>query len=573
MNYVKTKLYILAVTCVVASASFAGGVPNPVEDEFGCGGNYPNPTLDENGQLINAPDSLPFRPALGEFTLLVIMVRFASHTQDDQMEYAVASNLFKHPDPVTPEMADTIIFDDRYPGPWNTPNFILFPFDRWQNYDGVTANDYFRAVSNDRMRISGEVTGPYILDDLDSSNVFYELFGPAMDSAIADGYNIEWVKDPFAPRVTGGDWDRILIMHPRYTDCKNCGQTGVATGRIAWVNGVMRYFGLLLHELRHTFKIKHSNGWFCGTNATWPTSDDTSCGIGILGDVYFAAGHPNSRVKEIMGWIDPEQVKTITRSGTYVLTPLETASGLKALRIPRDSAYYYYQFRAPIGFDESFEHDFFSDTRLDGLFGLRVDPFNTNFDQLLLDMPPLSEADNQQNIRVTLLEIGDTYIDSVIGVSVHVASLTGSDSAARVTVDVEILDFGDYDSDGFSNGNDNCPAIANNDQIDTDNDGVGDACDICPGFDDNIDSDGDGIPDGCDTDCCDIAGDADDNGAVNIADVTFLITRIFAGGSAPPCADEGDANGDNKVNIADVTFLIARIFAGGPAPVCGTTGS
>ena len=60
---------------------------------------------------------------------------------------------------------------------------------------------------------------------------------------------------------------------------------------------------------------------------------------------------------------------------------------------------------------------------------------------------------------------------------------------------------------------------------------------------------------------------------MNIADVTFLIARIFASGQAPDCADEADANGDNSVNIADVTYLIARIFAGGSAPVCGESGS
>lgn len=69
--------------------------------------------------------------------------------------------------------------------------------------------------------------------------------------------------------------------------------------------------------------------------------------------------------------------------------------------------------------------------------------------------------------------------------------------------------------------------------------------------------------------CCDTPGDANNSGAVNIADVTFLIARIFAGGPAPPCLQEGDANGSGSVNIADVTFLIARIFAGGPPPVCG----
>ncbi len=72
--------------------------------------------------------------------------------------------------------------------------------------------------------------------------------------------------------------------------------------------------------------------------------------------------------------------------------------------------------------------------------------------------------------------------------------------------------------------------------------------------------------------CCNTAGDADNNGSYNIADVTFGIARIFAGGPAPFCQDEADANGDNSYNIADVTYGIARIFASGLAPVCGNAG-
>ena len=72
--------------------------------------------------------------------------------------------------------------------------------------------------------------------------------------------------------------------------------------------------------------------------------------------------------------------------------------------------------------------------------------------------------------------------------------------------------------------------------------------------------------------CCKNPGDANNDGSVNIADVTFLIARIFAGGLAPPCCEQASANGDGSVNIADVTFLIARIFAGGAAPVCGPVG-
>ncbi|MFQ5608354.1 MAG: FG-GAP-like repeat-containing protein, partial [Candidatus Zixiibacteriota bacterium] len=72
--------------------------------------------------------------------------------------------------------------------------------------------------------------------------------------------------------------------------------------------------------------------------------------------------------------------------------------------------------------------------------------------------------------------------------------------------------------------------------------------------------------------CCEVAGDANNDGKVNIADVTFLIARIFASGPAPDCADKANADGAGPVNVADVTYLILRIFAAGPAPVCGNSG-
>lgn len=67
--------------------------------------------------------------------------------------------------------------------------------------------------------------------------------------------------------------------------------------------------------------------------------------------------------------------------------------------------------------------------------------------------------------------------------------------------------------------------------------------------------------------CCNIAGDANDDGTVNIGDAVFTINYIFKGGPPPPCLPEGDANCDMSINIADSVYLINYIFKGGPEPV------
>ena len=131
----------------------------------------------------------------------------------------------------------------------------------------------------------------------------------------------------------------------------------------------------------------------------------------------------------------------------------------------------------------------------------------------------------------------DTWASTSTGTNVpsarqyHTATWTGSEMivwagnpfAAPSASDGARYCVSDVDSDGVPDGQDNCPAIFNPSQVDSDGDGVGDACDACtdtdgdgfgnPGFAANTcaldncptianpaqtDTDGDGIGDACD---------------------------------------------------------------------------
>jgi hypothetical protein len=64
-----------------------------------------------------------------------------------------------------------------------------------------------------------------------------------------------------------------------------------------------------------------------------------------------------------------------------------------------------------------------------------------------------------------------------------------------------------------------------------------------------------------------IRGDVNNDGTVNIGDVTYLNNYLYSSGPPPdaPC-DRADANDDGAVNIGDMTYLITFIYQQGPVP-------
>ena len=63
-------------------------------------------------------------------------------------------------------------------------------------------------------------------------------------------------------------------------------------------------------------------------------------------------------------------------------------------------------------------------------------------------------------------------------------------------------------------------------------------------------------------------GDVNGDGAIDVADVLYLINYLFKNGLAPRPLAAGDVNCDGRVSISDVVYLVNYLYKGGDPPGC-----
>ena len=108
----------------------------------------------------------------------------------------------------------------------------------------------------------------------------------------------------------------------------------------------------------------------------------------------------------------------------------------------------------------------------------------------------------------------------------------------------------DVDGDEINNMDDNCPHTYNPNQDDLDDDGLGDACDVCDNA--NIWSIGN----------TDATLDIDGNITLNLMDILYLVD-IIAIEDGDNCSHEAaNVNGDDQINVFDLIALVKMVLGG-----------
>jgi hypothetical protein len=65
-----------------------------------------------------------------------------------------------------------------------------------------------------------------------------------------------------------------------------------------------------------------------------------------------------------------------------------------------------------------------------------------------------------------------------------------------------------------------------------------------------------------------VRGDANGDGAINVADIVYLVNFLYRSGDPPDPMEAGDASCDGIVDVADIVYLVNYLYRGGDPPNC-----
>ncbi len=342
----------------------------------------------------------------------------------------------------------------------DSPTPLLSPSSMHELVFNGRINNFYREQSYNQTYFSGDVTDWNLLPRNGSMNV--------------DTNEIESVV--LAEQLDLGNYDRILVVLngfwsgygtvgkiPLFINGVehrvSIGWTGIPSlvhveasnfdGHILNQNSLeLSYFDFVAsHELGHNLGVMHANAFDCGAVSLRGDCNHIEYGnvFDTMGTGRFA-NHFNAFYKEKLGWVQPQNMVTISQSGRYTINNLEAprqagdSSVKNFAKIQRTNSTrtpFYLEFRRPVGFDSILNRGGIN--RFHNISGLFVNHIVNTRDELysfprLLDMEPTSLWWFDDVQRVTLNN-GRVFRDDVnavqIGPYINIAS-------SSVTFDVTV---------------------------------------------------------------------------------------------------------------------------------------
>lgn len=294
-------------------------------------------------------------------------------------------------------------------------------------------DNYFRAVSDGRMWLTGDVQGWFTLP-IDST------CDTAAISQYADA----------AARNAGIDltgYGRFLYIYAGSAQCRAAGASSMTRyPSQTFLNGSLAR-DLIVHELGHAIGLPHALLVDCGSqslggNCTYVQDD----AFDVMGSATALAPY-NAVNKERLGWLGSGEVTVAASDGMYTLEPFSATGSTypKILKVFRNTDpdtgvryWFHIEYRQAVGYDAFLAGN--ANVLGGVLVRIGVDPADLwlNPDAIdssvLLDMTPDSQYGSYSDHRDPALVAGNSFTDPLTGVRLDTVWADGYTAGIRVTL-------------------------------------------------------------------------------------------------------------------------------------------
>lgn len=290
-----------------------------------------------------------------------------------------------------------------------------------------TVNDFLLEASYGQTWLTGDVHGWFTLPIASTCNTV-EIGNAADTAAMAAGIDLS-------------GYNRFVYVFKGSATCSWNGSADlwVYPSR-AWIRGNI-VPQIIAHELGHNLGLEHSYQLECGDQVIDELSTDCRYARDDKFDTMGSAnypGHFNSFQKDRLGWMREGEVQVVTESGSYLLSPIESATTAhpKALKILRfmepdgaGATWYYLEYRQPLGFDAPIA----GNANVENGILVRTGEDSDANSSLLLDMTPASSVLVSQDRSDPALVVGASYTDPDTGMTLTTEWTDGSVASVLVS--------------------------------------------------------------------------------------------------------------------------------------------